>query len=68
MENEVEDGDGQDRIFPGRLTNGGFLTIGYSLRTIDYCFPHCFLEIFVGGQGLDGGEKSRDGGSLQSSH
>ena len=29
---------------------GGFLTIGY-------CFPYCFLEIFVGRQGLDGGEK-----------
>ena len=29
---------------------GGFLTIGY-----------CFLEIFVGGQGLDGGGQSRDG-------
>ena len=29
---------------------GGFLTIGY-------CFPYCFLETFVGGQGLDGGEK-----------
>ena len=27
---------------------GGFSTIGY-------CFPYCFLEIFVGGQGLDGG-------------
>ena len=30
---------------------GGFLTIGY-----------CFLEIFVGGQGLDGGGQGRDGG------
>ena len=33
---------------------GGFLTIGY-------CFPYCFLEIFVGGQGLDGGGQSCDG-------
>ena len=32
----------------------GFLTMGY-------CFPYCFLEIFVGGQGLDGGGQSRDG-------
>ena len=30
---------------------GGFLTI-------DYCFPCCFLEIFMEGQGLDGGTKS----------
>ena len=36
---------------------GGFLTIGYCLRTI---FSYCFLEIF-GGQGLDGGGQSRDG-------
>ena len=34
------------RGFHGRLTSGGFLTIGY-----------CFLEIFVGGQGFDGGDK-----------
>ena len=34
---------------------GEFLTIGYCLRTIGYCFPYCFLEIFVGEQGLDGG-------------
>ena len=27
------------------------------------CFPYCFLEIFVGGQGLDEGGQSRDGGS-----
>ena len=26
-----------------------------------YCFPYCFLETFVGGQGLDGGGQSRDG-------
>ena len=36
---------------------GGFLTIDYCLRAIGYCFPYCFLEIFVGGQGLDGGDK-----------
>ena len=36
---------------------GGFLTTGYCLRTINYCFP----EIFVGAQGVDGGEQSRDG-------
>ena len=32
------------RVFPRRLTGGGFLTIGYWSRTIGYCF----LEIFVG--------------------
>ena len=32
---------------------GRFSIIGYCLRTIGYCF----LEIFVGGQGLDGGDK-----------
>ena len=41
---------------------GGFLTIGYCLRTIGflrttgYCFPYCFLKIYVGGQSLDGGD------------
>ena len=40
---------------------GGFVTIGYCLRTICYCFPYCFLDIFVGGQGLDGGRQSCDG-------
>ena len=34
---------------------GGFLIIGY-------CFPYCFLEIFLGEQGLDGGGQSRVGG------
>ena len=38
-----------------RLNSGGFLTIGY-------CFPYCFLEIFVRGQGLDGGGQSHDRG------
>ena len=42
-------------MFPRRLTDEGF-------STIDYCFPYCFLEIFVGGQGPDGGEQSRDRG------
>ena len=44
------------KVFPRRLTNGegGFLTIAY-------CFPYCFLEIFVGEQGLDGRGQSRDG-------
>ena len=41
------------RVFHRRLTSGGFLTIGY-------CLSYCFLEIFVGGQGSDGGEQSRD--------
>ena len=26
-------------------------------------FSYCFLKIFVGGQGFDGGGQSRDGGS-----
>ena len=45
---------------------GGFLTTDYYyyyLRTIGHCFPYCFLEIFVGGQGIDGGEKVMMGGS-----
>ena len=29
------------RVFPWRLTNGGFLTIGY-------CFPYCILELGTG--------------------
>ena len=35
----------RNRVFPTRLTNGGFLTIGY-------CFPYCFLKIFVGNKAL----------------
>ena len=54
------------RVFLRRLTNGGFLAKGYCLRTIGYCFPYCFLELFVGGQGLDGRGQSRDGGIPQS--
>ena len=50
------------RVFLTRLINGGFLTKGNCLRTIGYCFLYCFLEIFVGGQGLDGEEQSRDVG------
>ena len=41
---------------------GGFLTIGYCSRTTGYCFPCCFLEIFVGRQGLDGGRQCHDRG------
>ena len=26
-----------------------------------YCSPYCFLEMFVGAQGLDGGRQSHDG-------
>ena len=43
---------------------GGFLTIGYCLRAIGYCFPYCFLENLVGEKGLDGGGQSRDSGIL----
>ena len=48
-------------ILSGGFCTGGFcpdtfLTTGYCSRTIGYCF----LEIFVGGQGLDGGVQSRD--------
>ena len=35
---------------------GGFLTIGY-------CFPYCFLEIFVGDKALMEGDKVVMGGS-----
>ena len=41
---------------------GRFLTIGYCSRTIGYCYPYCFLEIFVGEQGFDGGRQNSDGG------
>ena len=46
------------RVFPRRLTNGGFLTINYCLRIIGYCFRHCFLEIFVGDKALMEGDKA----------
>ena len=36
---------------------GGFSTIGYCSITKGCCCPHCFLEIFVGGQGCDEGGK-----------
>ena len=36
---------------------GGFLTIGYCLRTVGHCFPYCFLEIFVGEKALMEGTK-----------
>ena len=45
------------RVFPRRLTNGGFLTIGYCLRTVGHCFPYCFLENFVGEKALMEGTK-----------
>ena len=50
---------------------GGFLTLGYCLRTIGSCLSYnCSLEIFVGGgQGLDVGGQSHDEGDLpQSPH
>ena len=31
------------------LVRGGGLTISPCPRSIDYCFPYCFLESFVGG-------------------
>ena len=34
----------------------GFQTKGYCSRTIGYCFPYSYLEIFVGGQDCDGGD------------
>ena len=37
---------------------GEFLTIGYCLRTIGYCFSCCSLEIFVGDKALMEGIKS----------
>ena len=44
------------------MGEGGFLTICYCSRKIGYCFPYCFLYIFVVGQGCDGGGQSRDRG------
>ena len=43
---------------------GGYLTIGYCSRPIHYCF----LEIFMGGQGFDEGNKVMRGGIPQSPH
>ena len=40
---------------------GGFLTIGYCLRTIDYCFPLFSGNFVDGDKGLMEGQ-SRDGG------
>ena len=45
----------------------GDLTIDYCLRTIGYCFPYCFLEIFFGEKALMEGDKFVIGGS-QSPH
>ena len=36
---------------------GGLLSIGYCSRTIGYCFPYYFLEIFVGDKALMEGDK-----------
>ena len=56
------------RIFPRKLTIGGFLIAGYCSRTISYCFPHCFVEIFVGrDEALMEGDKVVIGGSLSPS-
>ena len=33
---------------------------------IGYCFPYCFLKIFLGGQGFDGRAQSCDRGIPQS--
>ena len=53
-----------DRVFPRRSTSGGFLKIGYCSRTISYCFPYCFLGIFVtGDKVLMEGDKVVIGGS-----
>ena len=46
---------------------GGFLTIGYCLRAIGYCFPIVSMN-FVREQGLDGGGQSCDGGSPSPPH
>ena len=52
--------------FHRRLTSGGFLRIGYCSRTTGYCFPFCFLEIFVGDKALIEGDKVVIGGIPQS--
>ena len=49
------------RVLPWSLTSGrDFLTVGHCSRTLGYCF----LEVFVGRQGCDGGDKLVIGGSL----
>ena len=42
---------------------GELLTIGYYLRTTGYCFPYCFLKIFVEDKALIEGDKVVMGGS-----
>ena len=50
---------GKHRVFPRRLTSGGFLTIDYRWRTIGYYFPIVFWTfLWKRGQGIDGGGKS----------
>ena len=44
------------KVFPRRLTNGGI----FNNRLL---LSYCFLEIFVGGQGLDGEGQSHERGS-----
>ena len=56
----------QSRVVPRKLKlvggGGGILTIDYWSQTVGCCFPYCFLETFVVGQGLDGEGQSHDGG------
>ena len=35
-------------VFPRRFTHGRIFNNRPFFRTIGYCFPYCFLEIFVG--------------------
>ena len=49
-----------NRIFLRRFTSGGIFNNRLLFKENKILFPYCFLEIFVGGQGLDGGGQSCD--------
>ena len=42
---------------------GGIFNNGLLFKNDRLLFSYCFLEIFVGGEGFDGGRQSRDRGS-----
>ena len=45
--------------FPGRLTNGEIFNNRLLFENSRLLFSYCFLEIFVGGQGFDGGRGTK---------
>ena len=39
----------RNRVFPKRLTNGGTFNNMLLFENKKYCFPYCFLKIFIRG-------------------